>query len=66
MGKTYQITEAGIPRQIPLDGPTVFAWPDGHLVIQYWPHKAGQSQPIHPDQSFMEVVRLRQAARATE
>lgn len=63
MNSTYTVTESGIPHAIPLDGPTVFAFADGQVLIQYWAGKPGTFHPISPDQSFLEIVRLRQQAR---
>lgn len=57
------VTESGISHRIPLDGATVFAYTDGQVVIRHISRNSQQFHPIYPDQSFLEIIRLREQAR---
>ena len=65
MANSYTVTEFGIAHEIALNGPTVFALPDGRACIRYMGPGKHLFHPIEPDQSFWEVVRLRQQARGS-
>lgn len=61
----FTVTVAGVSHEIPVDGPTLSIDPDtGGAYIQYWGDKTRHvPYEVTTDESFMEVVRLREAAR---